>query len=59
MISWRKIRWEDHVAHMAVLRNACRVWPENLKGRKRPCGRQTHNGMIVLEWICKKTFTVY
>jgi hypothetical protein len=55
MMSWRKIRWKDHVAHMRVLRSVCKVWPEYLKRRKRPYGgRRTHNGRIVLEWIVRK-----
>jgi hypothetical protein len=51
MITWRRMRWAGHVAHMG--RSAYRVLVENLEG-KRPVGRLYVGRRIILKWILEK-----
>jgi hypothetical protein len=52
VIKPRGMRSAGHVACRGELRNAYKVWSENLKGR--PFGRPGVEGRIILEWIRMK-----
>jgi hypothetical protein len=51
IIKSRGMRWADHVAHMGVKRNACRLLVGKPEG-KRPLGRPS--GWVILGWILER-----
>jgi hypothetical protein len=53
LIKSRSMRWVGHVAHMGEMRNAYKIWLENLKGRDHLEDLGV-DGRIILEWILGK-----
>jgi hypothetical protein len=53
MMKSRRMRWAGHVARMREKRNAYRVLVGQPEG-KRPIGRPTLCGWIILKWILER-----
>jgi len=53
MINSRKMRWAEHVACMGERRGVSRIWV-GLPEEKRPFGRQSVDGIIILKWILRR-----
>jgi hypothetical protein len=45
--------WTGHVARIEEMRNAYKIWSENLK-RRDPSEYLGVDGKIILEWILRK-----
>jgi hypothetical protein len=50
VIKSRRMRWVGHVAYMGMLRNVYKILVGK-HGGKRPHGRPSIDGKIILEWI--------
>ena len=53
VIKLRRMRWAGHVAHIGEKRGVCRVLVWKPEG-KRPFGRPSIDGRILLRWIFRK-----
>jgi hypothetical protein len=53
VIKSRRMRWTEHMACMGEMRNAYNILVGKPEG-KRPLGRPTHGGRVILEQVLGK-----